>query len=90
LAQNGRLSKALFDALSALAVTVLCVTLTWKLLTGAAPSAAVERSVAPLPVPTEPISLDGTAQNGHQSARAAVLVFTDFECPFCSRSRRAH
>jgi len=51
------------------------------------PGQAGARSVAPppAPLPTEPVSLAGAQFKGDRSARVAVLEFSDFECPFCSR-----
>jgi len=38
-----------------------------------------------LSVPAEPISLDGAPTLGQPDARVALVVFSDFECPFCGR-----
>jgi len=39
----------------------------------------------PPPLPAEPVSLAGAQFKGSRSARVAILEFSDFECPFCSR-----
>lgn len=36
-------------------------------------------------VPREPVSLDGSFRDGNPDAKHAVMVFTDFQCPFCAR-----
>jgi protein-disulfide isomerase len=40
---------------------------------------------ADLAVPKEPLSLEGAALIGTRSARASLLVFSDFECPYCRK-----
>jgi len=51
------------------------------------PPVAAGRPAAPPPpaLPTEPVSLAGAQFKGDRSARVAILEFSDFECPFCSR-----
>jgi len=34
-------------------------------------------------LPTAPISLTGAASKGNPGAQVAILVYTDFQCPFC-------
>ena len=38
----------------------------------------------PIVVPSAPIALDGTARLGDPAAPVAMVVFSDFECPFCA------
>lgn len=51
------------------------------------PQQAGGRPSAPPPptLPVEPVSLRGAQIKGSRSARVAILEFSDFECPFCSR-----
>ena len=37
------------------------------------------------PVPKEPVSLEGAQLRGNNLAKFAILEYSDFECPFCSR-----
>lgn len=39
----------------------------------------------PLAVPTAPVSLAGAAVKGDPAAKVGILLFSDFECPFCAR-----
>jgi protein-disulfide isomerase len=36
-------------------------------------------------LPKEPMSLEGSASMGSRSARVAMVVFSDFQCPYCAR-----
>jgi protein-disulfide isomerase len=38
-----------------------------------------------LPLPKEPISLEGAAVKGNLTARVVMIEFADFECDFCGR-----
>ena len=39
----------------------------------------------PPDVPAEPVSLIGAATKGSESAKVALIVFSDFQCPYCGR-----
>jgi protein-disulfide isomerase len=51
-----------------------------------APPASSRR--APPQVPSEPVSLDGAIIRGERAAKVAIIVFSEFECPFCGVSAR--
>ena len=38
-----------------------------------------------LVLPTEPVSLAGAPTKGLHTARVVLIVFSDFQCPFCAR-----
>ncbi|HET9387279.1 MAG TPA: thioredoxin domain-containing protein [Gemmatimonadales bacterium] len=46
------------------------------------------RSGASLAVPSTPLSIDGAPLRGSEHAAAVMIVFSDFECPFCTRFAR--
>src|SRR6185503_14328736 len=37
------------------------------------------------PLPANPVSLDGARRQGNDGAKVALIEFSDFECPFCSK-----
>lgn len=39
----------------------------------------------PPPIPAEPLSLDGAVRKGNSQAKVALLIYSDFQCPFCAR-----
>jgi protein-disulfide isomerase len=38
-----------------------------------------------LPLPADPVSLEGAALEGNASARVVLLEFAEFQCPYCLR-----
>lgn len=46
---------------------------------------ARDASGATLPLPHEPISLIGAETKGDAKAGAVLIIFSDFQCPFCAR-----
>lgn len=40
------------------------------------------------PLPTEPVSLAGAQTAGSADAKVALVVYSDFQCPFCARFAR--
>jgi len=38
-----------------------------------------------MPLPKEPLPLDGAATKGNPKASVALVIYSDFECPFCAR-----
>jgi protein-disulfide isomerase len=40
------------------------------------------------PLPTEPVSLQGATLQGHKGAKVALIVYSDFQCPFCGKFER--
>jgi protein-disulfide isomerase len=48
---------------------------------GASPT----RNVADMPLPSEPIHITGSVSRGSDSAKAVLILFSDFECAFCAK-----
>jgi protein-disulfide isomerase len=63
-------------------IVVLCVAVVvgYQYLAGTSPPP--ETTIA---VPKDPIGISGTPRLGDPGARIGLVVFSDFECPFCAR-----
>ena len=59
----------------------------WDRLSPQPTQAAGVRPPSP-PPPQDPISIEGAPILGDRNAKVAVIVFSDFECPYCGRSAR--
>lgn len=49
------------------------------------PAQAARREPAP---PKDPVSIDGAPILGDRNARVGLILFSEFECPFCGQSAR--
>jgi protein-disulfide isomerase len=85
--RRGRIRSAI-DTVASLSVIVVAGTVVWVLLFRAdQPSLArpTRPSAPEAPLPRGPVSLDGAWTEGDKTARAVVIEYSDFQCPFCSR-----
>lgn len=74
------------------ALVVIAGAVAWTAITGraAVPVArAAARAARPAPpLPMEPISLAGAQTSGSATAKVALVVYSDFQCPFCGKFAR--
>ena len=90
--------RSALEVIQAVAIIAVCAAILWVLLfRGAQPvpsaqAAATGRGSAapppPPPLPAEPLSLDGAARLGSAEAAIALIVYSDFQCPYCGRFAR--
>jgi len=53
---------------------------------GATPTRQGVRTPSPPPpLPVQPISIDGAVFKGNSKAKVALVIYSDFQCPFCGR-----
>jgi protein-disulfide isomerase len=55
----------------------------WKAVADPAPGAVSNKTRPPTPVPAEPLAINRLPTKGNPHARAAIIEYSDFECPFC-------
>jgi protein-disulfide isomerase len=72
------------DVVATLAMIVAAGTLLWRTL-GTSPQTGAAANAPAVEVPKEPLALDGLNLLGDPSAQVVLLIFSDFQCPFCAR-----
>jgi len=78
------------DVLSGLSVCVIAVLIVWQSTSGPGtpqrpPRRQVVRQSAPPALPERPVPLDGGEVRGSTQAAVAMIVFSDFQCPFSAQ-----
>ena len=74
--------RQILDVLTSVAVIAASAAVVWVFVVH--PALAPRKSgQAEPPVPKEPVSLDGAATKGNPAAKIALIVHSDFQCPFC-------
>jgi len=74
--------KTILDAVTSVVLIAAAVTLLWWNWPGRRPSAQEPD------VPADPVSIADAAAKGSPLAKAVLIVFSDFQCPFCGRFAR--
>jgi protein-disulfide isomerase len=94
--RSGRGGLAILDTLSSIAFIALCCVCIWTLMgKGAAPvtlTTAAPSKPPPRPegsLPRVPLSLNDAPTIGSGTARVAMVVFSEFKCPFCGSFAKA-
>jgi protein-disulfide isomerase len=87
MTDRSRFQRSL-DTLASVAILVTCGVVVWSLLlrseSGPSSAAAAAPPTRQLPViPVEAVRVDGVEYAGSAQSELAVLLFSDFQCPFC-------
>jgi protein-disulfide isomerase len=74
------------------AIVAIAVAVVWTALGrpgwSAKATAATPAAKAEVPLPGEPITLVGAEISGSQTAKTGLIIFSDFQCPFCAKFAR--
>jgi protein-disulfide isomerase len=57
----------------------------WSVFRGPEPAVGVRSGNAEIPIPAEPLAVSDAPILGDPNAPVGMIVFSDFECPFCGR-----
>lgn len=77
--------RANLDGIAAVVLIAAGATVMWQQIEATSPGSGPIRNVA---LPSEPLSLDGAEVEGADVATVAIIEFSDFQCPFCSKFSR--
>ena len=75
-------------ALVVVAVAVASMAITKSAPATGAATAPAAKARAEAPLPAEPISLLGADVEGSSTAKIALVVYSDFQCPYCGKFAR--
>ena len=77
--------KTILDVFATIVLTVAAVLVIRTQLRGEKP---VSGGAKVIPIPSDPLDMDGFAAKGPTSASLGIVAFSDFQCPFCGRFAR--
>ncbi|MEX1129608.1 MAG: thioredoxin domain-containing protein [Vicinamibacterales bacterium] len=82
-------ARIFLDILSTVALVAASVAVIWAVWFTPAPQPTLTATGRPSPpLPIEPIPIEGAAVKGSLSAPVGIIVFSEFQCPFCGRFAR--
>jgi hypothetical protein len=75
------------DSVATLATILVCALLAWTIWTQRQGSSR-STARATEPPPQDPITIDGAQTKGSPVAKAVMVLYSDFQCPFCGSVAR--
>jgi protein-disulfide isomerase len=82
--QKGSRARAIWEIGSTVAMLAIGAAIAWQNWGRPAGASPPQRPGLTMEIPSQPIQL-GEHLMGNQTAPVAVVVFSDFECPFCAK-----
>jgi protein-disulfide isomerase len=74
-----------FDLLATFAMLIAAIAIAWGAIRRPEPDRAAAATRLEAPLLSQPLTLDGASLQGDPNAKLVLLIFSDFECPFCAR-----
>lgn len=75
--------RSIADVVTSIVLIAAALTLIYRNVLGSPTN--VQNTIR---VPSEPLSLEGAALHGSKDANAVLIVYSDFQCPFCATFAR--
>lgn len=76
--------RSLLEWVSLVATVLTCIVVVWFVVGERAGRSTAKRPGIPV-LPAEPLPIDGMPIDGERQAEVAIVVFSDFQCPFCGK-----
>jgi hypothetical protein len=80
--------RATLDVVTAVALLLATVFVVWNNAPSVRQLFGSDPARTRIPVPVDPIEIEGAATKGSSGAKIAIVEFSDFECPFCGAFSR--
>ena len=78
--------RLVLDVIATVAAIVASGAIVWTLATTRQAQPDTRAASRPsVPIPKEPLSLDGATTRGDKQAQVGVVEFSEFQCPFCGQ-----
>jgi protein-disulfide isomerase len=82
---SDRPGRLVLDVIATSAIVIASAVVVWHYTQAGKASPNRAQDVKDIPVPRESVPLDGAVTKGSPGAKAALLEFSEFQCPYCSK-----
>jgi protein-disulfide isomerase len=77
--------RTVFEVVATTVMVCSAVVVSWVAIGNRAAARGYPPTQADAPLPTQPVSLEGALRKGDPAAKVALIMFSDFQCPFCGQ-----